>query len=193
MPLPSESAMGPAMKALNVRQRRFVVALLTQGAGKTNWSRAAAMAGYKTTGNPGTIRVMGHMLANNPKVIAALKEEGARRLHGAQAMAVSTLIEIAENPTSEAKDRIKAAQLILDRTGLHATSEHKVLTQDVSKTDEAMIERIQILANRLGLDPAQLLGDKAPKGLPAPAEKPMAEIVEADYVEVSSEGLEDLL
>ena len=63
--LGADGRLGPAMLALNERQRKFVHALMMQ-ARKSN-SRAARMAGYSATSSL-LLRVTGHRLAHDPKV-----------------------------------------------------------------------------------------------------------------------------
>lgn len=189
VPIPSDSSLGPAMRALpSDNMRRFVIALSELGT--LNYTRAAAMAGYSTESN-GSLRVQASRLAHDPRVIAAIHEESDRRLHAGQLVAVSNLLKLVENPMH--KDHFKAVEATLNRTGHHAKSEHKVITVDQSRTDEAMIDRITALAEKLGLDATKLLGSRAaPVTAAAPVEDE-EEIVEAEFEELSSEGLEDML
>jgi len=183
LPNKDSGKLGDAMLQLLPRQRKFVVALLETGT--TNYTRAAKMAGYGGNSESG-LRVQASRLAHDPRIIRALREEGERRLRASAVMATSVLINIAENGLT-AKDRLKAAEMILNRTGLHALTEHKTTVEHT--TDElGKIERITALARGLGLDPAKLLGQNAAPSLPAP--KP----VDVEFTEVgSTAGLEDLL
>lgn len=180
--VPDEDHLGPKMLALNLRQRAFVTACLDLG--RVDNKKAAAMAGY--SGNDNTLAVAGHRLAHTLAIQEAMHEEAGRRLNSAKVMAVSELIHLAQNATQE-KDKLKAISMILNRTGMHETSEHKVVTRDESKTEEAMIERIQKLAGELGLDPTKLLGNKAP-GLPEPIDVEFTEVVDGSTpTEVSAD------
>lgn len=185
-----EEHWGPCMQALNPRQRAFVQACLTIGT--TNNAKCAAMAGY--TGSANALAVAGHRLAHHSGVIAAIQEEAERRLRSSAIMAVSVMVDIARNEVNSPKDRLKAAEMIANRVGLHAKSEHKVITEDASTTDAAMTARIQTLCSQLGIDPKTLLGRMA-----QPKEVPVAPIVEVEYAEVEQpaptglEGLEDIL
>ena len=175
--LQAEGTYGPAMRALPTdRQRRFVIALLELGS--MNHKRAVAMAGYN--GDDNTLAVTAHRLFHDDQVQAAVHEEATRRLSSAKIMAVSKLLEIADT-APEPKDRLKAVGMILNRVGMHEKTEHHVTTQDLSRTDEAMIERIKSLAGKLGLDQRALLGE--------------AGVIDAEYTEVesSTEGIEDIL
>jgi hypothetical protein len=156
--------LGPAMRALNVRQRLFVEALLMQG--NADQHRAAAAAGY--TGTDEVLRSTGSRLARDDKVRAAIHEESIRRMESAAILATSVLVEIAGD--SMHKDRLKASLAILDRVGLHATTEHKVT---VKKEDDAdKIRAICLLADKLGLDKKILLGQAGV-------------VIDAEFVDIS--------
>lgn len=165
---------GPAMARLRVRQRAFVMHLLDLG-GRKN-TEAARRAGY--SGNENTVTVTAYRLTHDPLVLAAIKEEGEKRMHSGAILATSVLLEVAGDVLH--KDRVKAALAILDRIGLHAQSEHKVTVTNTGD-EKAMVERITQLALQLGIEPQRLLGGPAP--------------IDAEFVEVmtGTEGLEDLL
>lgn len=169
----NRSDLGPAMLALNERQQRFVVALAETGGNQT---RAALLAGYKPgNGLSGTASC----LAADPRVQAALHEVTLGRLHSGKMLAVSRLVELCDSRDEAIS--IKAALAIMDRTGLHATSEHHVKTEDKSKTDEAMISRIMQLSKKLNLDPKLLLGQAGVKG----------DVVDGEFVVVEEAPTED--
>lgn len=152
--LPAESALGPAMRNLPTdRQRLFVIAMLETGG--RNISDAARLAGYTDNGK-GPIRVLASRLAHDEKILAAMSEESTRRLMSGQILAVSTVLSIMDNGAAKDSDRLKAAEMLMNRTGMHATSEHKVTTTDTSRTDDEVMERIKFLAKNLGLDPQKL-------------------------------------
>ncbi len=166
---------GPAMKALNRRQQLFVIAVLDLGS--TNYTRAARMAGYEQTTDEG-MRVTAFRLAHNDKVVLALNEEARRRLMASAPMAISELVKIAEDPTDR-KYQLKAIEMVLNRTGHHALTEHKV---EVAHTysDQQTIQRIFALAKQLQMDPVKLLGSAGVKV----GEK--GEVLDAEFSEVSS-------
>lgn len=175
--VPDFGELGPAMQALKTdRQRAFVTAMLEIGGGSGQYTRAALMAGY--IDGP-AIHVTAHRLAHDPLVQEALREEAHRRLGASVISATSTLISIAESDVLvSTKDRLKAIDMILNRTGLPAQTEvkHTVIKRT---SDEDIVDRIKMLAGKLGLDAQKLLG------------RP---IVDAEFEEVgSTEGLEDLL
>lgn len=150
-----DAKLGPAMRNLNDRQRGFVSAMFDYP-GISN-TKAALAAGYGN-GNPECAAVQGNRLAHDEDVLAAIHEEAQRRLRSGAIMAVQTVLEIASDPTAENKDRLKAVEMLLNRSGLHAVSEHNVKVEHRDITDEGMIKRIKQLAEKQGLDPVKLLG-----------------------------------
>lgn len=155
--IPDDYQFGPAMQALTEKQQGFVIAMMETGG--LNYTRAALAAGYTDNPrHPGQVRAQAHRLAHDEKIQAAIKEESLRRLGAASFIAIKTVLEIADDRTAETKDRLKAAEMIMNRTGLHATSEHKVAVEHTTKSDKETIARIEHLAKGLGLDPKVLLG-----------------------------------
>jgi phage terminase small subunit len=169
---------GPAMKALNTRQQQFVIAVLELGS--TNYTRAAMMAGYE--GTPEAMRVQAYRLAHGEKIVLALNEEAKRRLMASAPMAISELIKIAENEP-EKKYKLKAIELILNRTGHHSTTEHKVAVEH-TYNDQQSVARIVALAKQLQMDPTKLLGSAGIKV------DDKGQIVDAEFTEVQQEGKE---
>lgn len=165
---------GPHMKALRPGQQRFVIAVLELGS--TNYTRAALVAGYKQ--GP-ALKVTAYQLAHNPRVIAALNEEAKRRLMASAPMAISELVKIAET-TQDGKIKLKAIEMILNRTGHHALSEHRIDVQH-SYSDPDAIARIKSLAAQLGLDPIKLLGTAGVKT------DEDGQVIEGEFREISAE------
>lgn len=73
-------------------------------------------------------------------------------------LAVSVLLKIANDPTTKDGDKLKAVDMILNRSGLHATTEHTVKVEHLDMTEASMVKRIKLLAEKQGLDPLKLLG-----------------------------------
>ena len=178
-PVEPEAQLGPAMRALSPMMRQFVLALLQTGCTQ---AKAAELAGYK--GGPNTWKAMGWKLAHDSRVQAALHEEAQKLIRTTAVMAIGVVTEIAQDRAVNPKDRLKAALELLNRSGLHAQTEHRVTLERVD--DAAKIEQIRLLADRLGLDVTKLLGrsNKQP-------------VTDAEFQVVSSgpsaAGLEDLL
>jgi len=165
----ADSELGPAMAALNDRQRAFVLTLIQTGCTR---AEAARVAGYE--GDSDTLKSAGYRLAHTPKVQAALQEEAVKLMRDHAPVMIEVLHSIAINPQADAKDRIRAAGELLSRSGLGTMSEHKIT---VEKT----------FAKSLDIDPDKLLGRGTPK-LAGP-------VVDAEFAEVTPipEDLKDIL
>ena len=143
------------MTGLTEKQRRFVWAL---GESNGNHTRAAAVAGYEGELGGVAHRVAGHRLAHDPKIRAAIQEVALEGINGDAILARMVLHEVAENRTYSAGDRMKAALAILNRSGIHEKTEHKV-TVEHTTDPTAMIAEIKAFAAKLGLDEKKLLGE----------------------------------
>lgn len=148
------------MAALNERQRAFVMAMIeypgiTQG-------RAAEIAGYSASSD-GLLRKTGHFLAHNPAVQVAIRAEAGKRLNSASLTAATVLMTLLTDEKIEPKDRIKAAGMLLDRSGFGAAQTINVNKTTTDRTGKAIMERIVALASKHGLDPQVLLEPAKPK------------------------------
>lgn len=180
--VPDEARLGPAMRALNERQRAFVIAMLDLGCA-SNHTRAAEIAGYSTASRD-ALTVTAHRLAHDSRVQEALLEEARKRLTAGTLQATALLVETIGDVTAERKDRLKAAQMLLDRGGLHALTEHKVQVEHTDNREEK-IRRLVDLARAQGKDPKEFIGN-------------LADAIEADFEviddkDTGTDGLEDLL
>lgn len=162
-----EAEFGPAMAALTEKQRSFVLAMVERpGITQTD---AARVAGYSDVKDGAKVR--GHYLAHNPNIQAAIREEAGKRLHASSLLAANVLVDILGDDGVPAKERLKAAGMLLDRTGFAA-----VQKIEVNKTDhsgKAIMERIRALSEKLGVDTGRLLGGPA-----------AAPVVDAEFSEV---------
>lgn len=149
-----EIDLGPAMRDLTEKQRGFVYAMIEIGG--MNYSQAAREAGYE--GSAGSIKTIGHRLAHDTRIQEAMREMGPRMLNAGLFVAARYVLETIDNPQVETKDRLKAAEMVMNRTGLHPTTEHKVAVTHKRESTEDTIKRIEGMAKNLGLDPAKLLG-----------------------------------
>jgi hypothetical protein len=106
-------------------------------------------------------------------------------------MAVRVIEGLASNPKVKPETRLKAATELLNRSGLHSTTEHKVTVDRPDMDERQLVRRIAALAQEQGLDPSMLLGAR---GYVIDAEFEIVEKREALPAPAgSSEGLEDLL
>lgn len=171
--------LGPAMMGLpSDRHRAFVVALSEQPV--VNYTAAAKTAGFGST--DGSSAVIGHRLAHDERIQAAIAEEGIRRMKGMVPVALGALRLMLENTTLQTKDRLAVIKTVLDRGGVPAVTEHNVKTERVP-TEEEKIAEVIAIANALGLDPKVLLGRAVVPALPAPA-------IDAEY-EVVNEKVDE--
>lgn len=152
--LPPEAELGPAMLAIPERWRVMVMCCLSQ-VGKLDRAEAAQNAGY--VGDNDTLRVTAHRIWHDHRFQAAMLEQGRRALQGGVVRASKYLLDMIDDPEADAKDRLKAAGMILDRGGLPAVTEthHKDVTP---LSQEQKIELATQLALRLGMAPTSLLG-----------------------------------
>lgn len=150
----SEPEWGPAMSALTEKQRRFVLAMAADPFGNaTDWARAAGYSDVKEGA-----KVRGHGCMHSPKVEAAVLEF-SRSMLGTVGpiLATQVMLRAAANP--KGKNRLRAAEMIANRVGLHEVQEVHVRRTD--ETLEAKVVRLKQLAAALGVDPAALIGVNA--------------------------------
>jgi len=153
--LPDAGELGPAMRALpTARMRLFVVAMHENAAaGVNSQMRAAEAAGY--SGDKKNLAHQGHLLAHDERVQKAMLEEGQRRMGAFLPLATSILGQLMLSGKESV--RLRAAAMVMDRTGIIAKTEHKV-TVTHQLTEEEQILRIKYLAGQLKMDPQVLLG-----------------------------------
>ena len=148
--------LGPAMLALTEKQRRFVVAYVEfpQATG----TDLAAMAGYKQKQGSRIWSKTASKMLRDPGIIAAIHELLSKTYRGrGAAIAQDVMLTIAKD--KKHKDQLKAAAMLADRGGFAAMFEQKVTVEHRDQTSEAILNRIQGLAKRLGpLEVARLLG-----------------------------------
>ena len=180
---PNPGKFGPAMKALSERHRKFVIDFLANGG--RNASEAYRQAGY-TSSNTDTIKANAWRLLHDPRTQAAILEETKKRVTGSGPFAIETLIQMLDSPSITAKDRIRCAELLLNRGGFHAQTEHKVSVEHTLNTSE-LADKIKTLSAELGLDADRFLGDQTMIALPPPE-------IEADFETVEAEDdISDIL
>lgn len=174
--VPDEACLGPAMLKLTERQQKFVMAMIELGG--VGHARAAISAGYSyNPDKPNKIEVQAYCLAHDEKIQDAIKEVGIRMLNAGAILAVKTVLEIADNPQAEMKDRLKAAEMIMNRTGLHALTEHKATVVHKTEKTADMVRFVETMAGKLGLDPVKLIGNC---------------VIEGDFEEMPEDDLSDI-
>lgn len=157
---------GPAMAALTEKQRRFVLAMVEVPG--CSHADAARIAGYSDVKDGAKVR--GHHAAHNPKVQDAIREEAGKRLHSSSLIAANVIVAMLTDASVPAKEKLKAAGMLLDRTGFAA-----VQKIDVTRKDEsggAVLDQIRRLAEKLQVPVGKLLTKQA------------APVVDAEFSEV---------
>lgn len=174
-----DGELGPSMLALNDRQRAFVRAVIALGRnGVENYAEAARQAGYSD--HMERCKVTGHTLSHDARIQAALFEEARKRINLAAAVvATPVAVEIAMNAELEPKDRLRACEMLFNRGGMPAMTEHKVTVEH--KQPRQMVDLAARLAAELGVDPARLIG----------VNRAAAPVLEGEYVEVAGEPTAD--
>lgn len=167
-----EDHYGPALQALLPRQRGFVKAVVALGRnGIKNFAEAARIAGYSDTGNGA--KVIGSKLSNDPRVQAAIFEEAMKRINlGASLVATPVVIEIALDRKAKKSDRLRAAEMLFNRGGMPALTEHKVTVEH--KQPAELLALAAHLAKELGVDEQRLLG----------INRDAAKVLDGEFVEV---------
>lgn len=148
--VPEKIAVGPAMSQLTDNQQNYVWALVETGGDEP---RAADLAGYG--GTTGSRDVALHRLRHNPKVLAAIKEVAEAEIKSLAFLGAKALREIVNDPGH--KDRLKAADMVLNRSGLLVIQETKVMVEHKNPDIASTVARVRALALGMGMDPKLLL------------------------------------
>lgn len=149
--------MGPAMRALpNDRQRLFAYLI----ACKEKPSDAARIAGFAAEGNEANHRHQGWRLRHYPAVQAAVKEVSYHVLGGLVPAALWELGQMLKS--RDVRVRCRAVEIVLDRTGFAAKTEHKVTVEHTD--DGRMLLFAERLAEELGIGREKLVGPNVIEG-----------------------------
>src|SRR5262245_55563876 len=97
MVMPSVEDMGPAMRALTPKQRRFVLELARGPVGYGSGVRAARASYGTPTSSSRAMRVQAHRAIHNPKIQEALREVGGRIIRAEAFEAIHTTAAIARD------------------------------------------------------------------------------------------------
>ena len=146
---PEVEELGPKMQALAKDQWRLFCWRYTLSGGKAE--RSAIEAGYE----PSNAAATATRLLQRPDVLEALQECAWQTMHSLAVVAVGALEDIIRDPSH--KDRMKAIEGVLSRTGFIAKTGHE--TTVTHKLDQKSVDdRIAALASELGIDASKLLG-----------------------------------
>lgn len=147
-----DAELGPAMQALNEKQRVFVRALFESPKKHGAAVYAARVAGYGTsTSNVRSMASIAHRLSSDPKVQDAIQEESRKYVTTLGPLAVRALKNLAGTPSH--RDHGRALGMIVDRV-LPTQSTHTVnVRHDVSRgmrDTAAILGRVADLAAQFG-------------------------------------------
>lgn len=172
VPDPEMEGLGPAMLALTPGQRRFALAAVMYPLAK-DWQIAKA-AGFSDRSH-GALRVAAHRLFHTDAVLAAIRELAEKEVRATGLFAIATMRKIAR--LDGHKDQYKAAKDLAGLAGFSVEQKISVNQTVTDRSGKAIMERIEALAAKHGLDAARLLGRR--EDLP---------VVDADYAEVPRGG-----
>jgi hypothetical protein len=150
--------MGPAMRALTEKQRRFVLALYELPAGRGALTRAAQRAGYG--GNHKSTRQIAHALWQNEKIRKAFAETGYRYIGVTSVAAIQAARELLFKPNHP--DHLKACRMFIDRGWpLETLSKQQI---DVTHTQRVELDpRVMLrMAEQLNVPLEKLMGTSRP-------------------------------
>jgi phage terminase small subunit len=192
------------MAALDEQQRKFVLAFINggrqwRGEGgsqglpgfRPNAKEAAKAAGYGTPDSSDEyLRVQGHRVLHSQKVQDAILEFSRKDVMVAAAViATPVVISIALDEEAPKKERLRACEMLFNRGGMPAMTEHKVTVEHVD--DSRLLEFVDKLAGELGVDRSRLIGrDMVPASSMRPARQIEGKVVarETNGTEPDADG-----
>lgn len=133
----------PAQLHLTDQQSEFVRHFVAAGNG--DYEAAALASGYA----PSVARSAKNWVTRQPKVLAAIHLEVAKRLQEGAPIALKVLIDIAKDGAAAAKLRLEASKAILDRAG-HIAPRARALGDAGEKTlGEMSLDELKATQDRL--------------------------------------------
>jgi hypothetical protein len=164
-----KTALSPAM--LDLPNDRWRAAVTARFMVKTN-TEAVRLAGFGNSATtPHNMARMAHAVFHDPRTLRALKELGEKHLVNGIPDAIAVIDEIMADV--EHKDRLKAAQVRLDRAYPLQTQHLAVVEHRHTNTidEKALTETLSTIALRFGLDRQKVLARPA--------------VIDAEYEEAS--------
>jgi hypothetical protein len=153
--VPDEEDLGPAMLALNERQRLFVLEWHASPDDYGHAIRACKAAGYAAS-SEAALRVRAHQLLHSASIQRALNELGPKVLVADGFRSIAGVVAIANDPKVKPETRLKAHAILISHA-FPLQTEHKVVVEKtpdmVILATEAVLARIHALASQVGLDP----------------------------------------
>lgn len=183
---------GPKMKALTAKERTLVHYFIRQA--ERDYNAAFAKANFGLNPKNGSQKSsITWAIMHSDRMQDAILEECQRLTRGFLPMSLRVLAEIVENPQCATGDRIRAARLIIERSGLNAvTEQHHFSDNRPLQDDPQKIERIRVLGKQLGIPVEEIIGRRLARL--NPPEKPITIDVDfEDAPEPSEAGLEGMI
>lgn len=153
-----EWELGPKMLALSERQQRFVLELVADPL--LSRAEAARLAGYSDVAEGA--KVTGHRLMHDQRIIDALHEQAGKRLWAISMKAAYRVEQMLDS--DDERVALKAAVAVLDRTGFGAQQNININQTVRDESSKGILKRIEVLADRLGVPAAGLLGPPVVEG-----------------------------
>jgi len=157
--------LGPAMAALNEKQREFVRQLYLQRPGFGVFARAARAAGYGTaSSSAASIATIACRLKSSELILAGIAEEDKAHIRAVAPRAIHALERLIETPSD--RDHMRAVATALERTNPIETTHHISVEHRAASSFKATaetIERIMLLAARAGVTMPSNIIDVTPE------------------------------
>jgi uncharacterized protein with GYD domain len=184
----NDESLGPAMRALTPKMRRFVLELASGPDGYGSLVRAAKAAAFGTASSTeNAMKVLAHQALYNPKVQEALREVGGKLIRTEAFLGIHVLVAIARDPKH--KDRLKAAVELMNRGGFVVETHHTITVEHKTDYTKQALEELAAF-RRLGVDRDRLeeiFGRDGLYHLEQQLDASQPKLIEAEYVEASAD------
>lgn len=175
---------GPAMSELNERQRLFVIGVCDG----LSYSEAARQAGY--AGEPQTIASTANRLLRSQPIIEAIAEVTKKHIRSLAPKAKAVVTEIMDDKYH--KDRLKAAQQVLDRIDPAVQRQDiNVRHEVIDRTEETLKHLSHLL--EIGVQREALVKEFGEFGLDhymrllEARKAASAKVIDAEFVEIKND------
>jgi hypothetical protein len=150
----NDESLGPCMRLLTPKQRRFVWELRYGPVGYGSEVRAARAAGYGTpTSSDGSMEVLAHQALHSPRMQDALREVGHRIIRAEAFQSIRNVTAIAND--LKHRDCLKANLALMDRGGFSVETVHNIIVQHKTDYTKQALEELATF-RRLGVERARL-------------------------------------
>jgi len=182
----NDESLGPCMRALTPKARRFVMELRYGPFGYGSEVRAARAAGYGTsTSSDGSMRFLAHQALHSPKIQDALREVGGKIIRAEAFVSIRNVSKIANDFTH--KDCLKANLALMDRGGFAPETFHNIVVEHKTDYTKQALEELATF-RRLGVERARLeeiFGRDGLYHLEQQLDASQPKMIETDYVEAA--------